>query len=154
MGALKLVSAVLNEMNFEWHARDGMLANISKVVYEYRDARGLLPLRLLVHGNDDLVKTEVATAIATEYKLPLISAKGAVAAAMEEENDLGADLKAAISVGPVPETLMVKVLSAALSTTKCRNQGYVLEGFPDTLAQATVLFHPLPAEGEEEAPAE
>ena len=28
---------------------------------------------------------------------------------------------------------------AALSTTECRNKGYILQGFPETLAQATLL---------------
>merc|ERR1711988_1412293 len=91
----------------------------------------------------------VATTIAAEYKLPLVSAKGAVSAAAEEESDVGVELRAAIVAGPVPEALLLQVLSAALTTTACRNQGYVLEGFPDVLEQAALLFPELPAEVDE-----
>ena len=59
-----------------------------------------------------------------------------------------------MAAGPVSEALLGKVLSAALTTTECRNQGYVLEGFPETMAQAALLFPAPPTEGEEEPPAE
>jgi len=151
---LKLAAAAINDMGFEWHSQEGLLANMGKVVYEYREARGLLPLRLLVHGNDDLAKAELARTVAAEYKLPLVKATEVVEEAAAQESELGAELKTAMGAGPVPDALMLKVLSAALTTTECRNQGYVLEGFPETLAQASPLFPAPPAEGEEEAPAE
>jgi len=151
---LKLTAGAIAGMGFEWHSAEGMLANMSKVVYEYREARGLLPLRLLVHGNDELAKTSLAASVATEYKLPLVDAKAALATAAEEETPLGVELKAAMAAGPVSEALTAKALSAALTVTECRNQGYVLTGFPETLAQATAVFPVPPAEGEEEPPAE
>ena len=40
--ALKLAAAAVNDMGFEWHSQEGFLANMSKVVYEYREARGML----------------------------------------------------------------------------------------------------------------
>jgi len=147
---LKLAAAAVNDMGFEWHSQEGLLANMAKVVYEYREARGMLPLRLLMHGNDDIAKAELAAVIAAEYKLPLVTAKGAVEAAAAQESELGAEVKAALAAGPVPEALLIKVLGAALTTTESRNQGYVLEGFPDTVEQAKLLFPAPPAEGEEE----
>ena len=67
---LKLAGAAINDLGIEWHAQGGLLASMPTVVEEYRSARGLQPLRLLVHGNDELAKTELASAIAAEYKLP------------------------------------------------------------------------------------
>ena len=61
---LKLKAAAVNDLGIEWHAAEGLLASIPKVVQEYREARRLQPLRLLVHGNDDLMKTELASALA------------------------------------------------------------------------------------------
>ena len=59
--------------------KGGLLASVAAVVEEYRTARGLQPLRLLVHGNDELAKTELASAIAAEYKLPYYTPASAVA---------------------------------------------------------------------------
>jgi len=57
--------------------------------------------------------------------------------------------------GPLSDELLAKVLGAALSATECKNQGYIVSGFPETLAQATLLFGgkapKAAAEGEEEA---
>ena len=60
---LKLKGAAVNDLGIEWHAGGGLLASMPAVVAEYRESRGLMPLRLLVHGNDDLAKDEVARAI-------------------------------------------------------------------------------------------
>jgi hypothetical protein len=72
---LSLTGAAVNDMGFEWHCQDGLLANMGRVVQEYRDTRGIQPLRLLVHGNDALAKEALASAISAEYKLPLITVR-------------------------------------------------------------------------------
>jgi len=152
---LKLAAAAVNDLGIEWHAQSGLLANIPMVVHEYREARGLQPLRLLVHGNDDLAKSELASALATEYKLPYIEVNAAVEAAKSAEGELAAELSAA--GGAVPDELLAKVLAASLTSTTCKNQGYILQGFPNTLAQATMLFGGGGAaaeEGEEAPPPE
>ncbi len=149
---LKLAAAAINDLGIEWHAQEGLLAHMPKVVQEYRESRGLQPLRLLVHGNDELAKSELAAALVSEYKLPYVLASTAVAEAAEKGDALADELAAA--GGAVSDELMGKVLAAALSTTTCRNQGYILQGFPKTLAQASLIFGAKAAEGEEgeEAP--
>lgn len=147
---LKLSAGAINDLGFEWHAQTGMLANLPAVVEEYRTARGLQPLRLLIHGNDDFAKTELAEALAAEYKLPYVLASKAVAEATEKEDDLGAELKAAAGAGPLSDELIAKVLAGVLTATTCRNQGYILQGFPETLAAASLLFGGKKAAGGEE----
>jgi adenylate kinase len=137
---LKLQGAAINDLGFEWHAQGGMLAAMPSVVQEFRTARGLQPLRLLVHGNDDSAKELLAAALADEYKLPLINASGAIAELTAKEDELGDDLKAAQAAGIVPDELVAKALASVMNSTTCRNQGYVLQGFPATLAQAGMLF--------------
>ena len=150
---LKLKSAAVNDLGIEWHAPDGLLAAMPSVVEEYRTSRGLQPLRLLVHGNDDLGKTELASALAEEYKLPYVLASAALAEAAAKEDELGAEITAAQASGAVGDELIAKALAAALSTTTCKNQGYVLQGFPETLAQAATLFGGKTEDAEGEEPA-
>jgi len=153
---LKLQGAAINDLGFEWHAQGGLLASLPMVVQEYRTARGLQPLRLLVHGNDDFAKTELAEALAAEYKLPYILASKAVADAMAKEDELGAELTAASGAGALSDELMAKVIVAQVSSTTCCNQGYILQGFPETQAAASLVFGGKKAGGEEgeEAPPE
>jgi len=126
---------------------------MDKVVQEYRESRGLLPLRVLVDGNDDLAKTALAASLAAEYKVPHIVASAAVEAAKAGDDALATELKAAAE--PVPDALVAKALTAALSTTACKNQGYFLQGFPEQLEQAAALFGAGGGgEGEEEEAAE
>ena len=146
---LKLAASAINDLGFDWHAQSGMLASMPMVVQEYRTARGLQPLRLLVHGNDDFAKTELAEALAAEYKLPYVVSSKAVAEATEKEDELGAELKAAAGAGPLSDELVAKVLSGVLTSTTCSNQGYILQGFPETLSAATLLFGGKKAGGEE-----
>jgi len=152
---LKLRAAAINDLGIEWHAETGMLAAIPKIVHEYRESRGLQPLRLLVHGNDELAKAELAGALAEEYKLEYVQAAKLLEEAEAKDDELGAQLKAAKGGGgPLPDDLVATVLGATLSSTGCRNQGYILQGFPETLDQAKLLFgagKPPGGEEEEEA---
>uniref|UniRef100_A0A7S2FPT0 Adenylate kinase 7 n=1 Tax=Haptolina brevifila TaxID=156173 RepID=A0A7S2FPT0_9EUKA len=152
---LKLQAAAINELGFEWHAEGGLLACMPTVVQEYRESRGLQPLRLIVHGNDEVAKTELTEALAQEYKLPCLHVSKVLDAATLKEDELGAELAAARAAGPVSDELTAKVLGAALSTVECRNQGYILQGFPENCAQAALLFgSKVEAEGEEAPPEE
>ena len=133
----------------EWHSETGILANLPTVIAEFREARNLMPLKVLVHGNDDLAKGALAATIATEYKLPLIVAKEALQAAADgDDAELAAEAKAALAAPS--DATMAKVVGAALTTVACKNQGYVLVGYPEQKAQAEGLFA-MKAEGGEEA---
>jgi len=137
---LNLQASSVNDLGIEWHAQGGLLAHMPTVVDEYRRSRGLQPLRLLVHGNDEIAKSELASALAEEYKLPYLIASAALDAAAGKEDELGSEVTAARAAGAVSDELTAKVLVAELSKTECRNQGYVLQGFPESLAQASLLF--------------
>lgn len=150
---IRLRPAAVDELGFSWHSREGVLANMPSVVREYREARKVSPLRLLVHGNDDLAVGALAAAVAEEYRLPLVRAPSALAAAAEGDDELGAEVKAA--GGTVSDETLAKVLARELTSLGCRNQGYILEGCLQTLAQAQLLFpEAAPGEGEEPPAAE
>ena len=42
---IRLGGAAVGEMGFKWQCQEGLLAHMDKVVQEYRESRGLLPLR-------------------------------------------------------------------------------------------------------------
>jgi adenylate kinase len=143
---IRLQPAAIDELGFEWHMKEGLLAHLPAVVQEYRHARKINALRLVVHGNDDLAMHALAQAVAAEYKLPHIHAASAVAKAAGGSDDLAAEIKAAGA--SVSDALTAKILSRELTSVACLNQGYVLEGFPQNLEQALLLFKSQP-EGEE-----
>ena len=149
---LRLQASAIDDLGFDWHAKEGLLASMAKVVHEYRVSRKVLPLCVLMHGNDDLAKSELSAALAADYKLPYIVASAAVDEAAAKEDELGAELKAALAAGGASDELVAKALAPVLMSTTCRNQGYILQGFPETHAQAAVLFGDKPeaeAEGAE-----
>ena len=147
--AVKLAPEAANGLVGEWHSETGILANLPTVIAEFREARNLMPLKALVHGNDDLAKGALAATIATEYKLPLIVAKETLQAAADgDDAELAAEAKAALAAPS--DATMAKVVGAALTTVACKNQGYVLVGYPEQKAQAEGLFA-MKAEGGEEA---
>ena len=147
--AVKLAPEAANGLVGEWHSAEGILANLPTVIAEFREARNLMPLKVLVHGNDDLAKGALAATIATEYKLPLIVAKETLQAAADgDDAELAAEAKAALAAPS--DATMAKVVGAALTTVACKNQGYVLVGYPEQKAQAEGLFA-MKAEGGEEA---
>jgi adenylate kinase len=149
---IRLAPAAVDELGFEWHMKEGLLANLSAVVKEYRDARKINALRLVVHGNDDLAMHALAQAVAAEYKVPHVHAATAVAKAAAGTDELAAEIHAAGAT--VSDILTAKVLRRELTSAGCLNQGYVLEGFPQNLEQAKLIFRS-PPEGEEaEAAAE
>jgi len=130
------------------HSKEGLLANLPKVIQEFRERNRILPLRTLMHGNDELAVHDMAVKLAAEYKVPHVRASDAVAAAREGESELATELKK-YELDATPPALVAQVLSAALTTSSCRNQGYFLEGFPATKEQAALLFPEKPPEAEE-----
>jgi len=147
-----LEPASINDLGFEWHCQSGLLANLSTAISEFRSERGLKPLCVLVHGNDEIAISEMASSLAKEYKLPHVKVSEAVKAARAREDALASALSAH-EPDAVPTNLLVQVLTQALTTAECRNQGYMLEGFPTNCEEAALLFPAKPAaegEGEEE----
>eukprot|EP00771_Trimastix_marina_P004092 gnl/Trimastix_PCT/825.p1 GENE.gnl/Trimastix_PCT/825~~gnl/Trimastix_PCT/825.p1 ORF type:complete len:1009 (+),score=386.96 gnl/Trimastix_PCT/825:46-3027(+) len=62
-------SAVLREMELEWHCQGGLIEHLDKVVEEYKQDRGLTALKILVHGPPASGKTTLSQALAQHFKL-------------------------------------------------------------------------------------
>ncbi|NXV05996.1 KAD7 kinase, partial [Cettia cetti] len=55
--------------NIKWVAEEGLIENIAQVVTEYKQTRGLLPLKVCVHGPPASGKSTIAKELCKHYKL-------------------------------------------------------------------------------------
>ncbi|KAG7226212.1 hypothetical protein INR49_002906 [Caranx melampygus] len=170
---LRMEGVYLKELfSINWLCESGLVENIKLVVEEYRQSRGLLPIRLCVLGPPAVGKSTVSKQISEHYKLHHVTlketlsetitqledaAKGVYSDAenadtAEEALEMLHKLKDSMeqNAGLVDDQLLVKVMKDKLMSNPCRNQGFVLDGFPKTYEQATELFNVEEDESEDE----
>uniref|UniRef100_A0A3P8TIL4 Adenylate kinase 7b n=1 Tax=Amphiprion percula TaxID=161767 RepID=A0A3P8TIL4_AMPPE len=144
--------------SLSWLCEFGLVENIELVVEEYRQVRGLLPIRLCVLGPPAVGKSTVSKKICEHYKLHHITLKdtisetisqleAAVKKADPDAKDSAAEAQELLSslkdAGEQNEGVLdeqLKVLKDKLMSNPCRNQGFVLDDFPKTYEQAKELF--------------
>ncbi|NXH40484.1 KAD7 kinase, partial [Dicaeum eximium] len=178
---------VRDNFNIKWFFEAGLIENIAQVIMEYKQTRGLLPLKVCLHGPPASGKSTIAKELCKHYKLhyvrtsDVISEKiahleqivaqepvkverevetgGGEGEEQVEEEEEGENVEAAKELldaikenmqqnkGRLGDELLIKIMKEKLMSMPCRNQGYVLDGFPETYDQAINLF----IEEEEEA---
>ncbi|XP_069573933.1 adenylate kinase 7-like, partial [Brachyistius frenatus] len=117
--------------SLSWLCETGLVENMEAVVEEYRQTRGLLPIRVCVLGPPAVGKTTMSKKICEHYQLHHIFLKDA---------DVSFQ-----SGGPPDEPL--EVLKRKMMSNPCKNQGFVLDDFPRTFEQAEELFYAEEQEG-------
>uniref|UniRef100_A0A672YDF1 Adenylate kinase 7b n=1 Tax=Sphaeramia orbicularis TaxID=375764 RepID=A0A672YDF1_9TELE len=156
---LRMESVHLKDhLSIPWLCEAGLVENIDLVVEEYRRTRGLLPIHLCVLGPPAVGKSTVSKQICEHYKLHHIRLKPTISEAIEEavkntdsnaENEDSAEAQELLNNiresmeqngGLLDDQLLVKVVKDKLMSNPCRNQGFVLDGFPKTYEQAKELF--------------
>ncbi|KAJ3416008.1 Adenylate kinase 7 [Chytridiales sp. JEL 0842] len=172
---LRLEPGHVKEMTFEWKYDAGLIENLPQLIQEYKDARGLTPLKIAVLGPPASGKTTLAKKLAEHYEIHYVEVENVVKEAVEllekrvsgaipppsddePEFDLDADrdlleeLKEAFKAnnGKYPEEHIINFVRDRLRSMPCRNQGYVLDGFPTTTEEASQLFKPSDEEKEGE----
>ena len=97
-------------------------------------------MKIILIGPPGVGKGTQGLLLADKIGIPVIST-GQVIRDVIRSGSKGADkLKSIVSSGElVPDTLMVEILEARLLSDDC-NKGYILDGFPRTLAQAETLL--------------
>lgn len=164
-------------MNIIWVSESGLAENIDDVIKEYKETRGLLPLRACIMGPPASGKTLVIKQLCEHYKLHHIKIQDAIdeavdklqrsAARAEAEEDDEDDLKAQEdqefletlqdsrdrNSGRYEDQYIIRFYKDKLHSMPCQNQGFILDGYPKTYEQAKELFAAEEGEeGEEDSP--
>lgn len=104
-------------------------------------------MKVIMLGAPGAGKGTQAKQIAAKYSLPHISTGDIFRANIKAETELGNKAKAYMDKGQlVPDEITIGMLMERIKEDDCRN-GYVLDGFPRTLAQARSLDEALLAQG-------
>lgn len=106
-------------------------------------------MRLIILGAPGSGKGTSAAVLHEEYSLAHISTGDIFRANIKEGTPLGLEAKGYIDKGAlVPDSLTVSMVEDRLSQDDCE-KGYILDGFPRTIAQAQALDEMLDARGEQ-----
>ncbi|XP_027529727.1 adenylate kinase 7 isoform X1 [Neopelma chrysocephalum] len=179
---LQMESIVLKDsFNINWVAEAGLIENIEQVVKEYKQSRGLQPLKVYIHGPPAVGKSTIAEELCKHYRLHYIKIDDVISekiAHLEKivakEQDTGVEegedeveeqdenVETALELldgikenmelnkGRLDDQFIVTIVKDKLKSMPCKNQGYVLDGFPETYSQAMELFSAEDEDEEEE----
>ena len=159
---LRIDPGHIKEMTLEWKYETGLIENLPQIIQEYKDSRGLWPIKVMIHGPPASRKTFYAEKLAENYKIHLVDVDQVMQEVLERlenkvhagpsedgEEDLEADkellneLKETFkTTGKFSSSQIITFVREKLRSMPCRNQGYVLDGFPSLLEEAQELFKP------------
>ena len=96
-------------------------------------------MRLILLGAPGAGKGTQATFICQRFGVPQISTGDMLRAAVKAGTHLGREAKTYMDAGKlVPDDLMIRLIDEAMNKP-AKHKGYILDGFPRTLAQAKAL---------------
>ncbi|KAK2889925.1 adenylate kinase 7-like [Channa argus] len=160
---LRLDTFIIKDfLNLHWTSESGMVANIDNIVKEYKDTRQLLPIRICLVGPPAVGKTTVAEKLCSHYQIHHIKIKEVIEEAIAQLEAIvnGSDTESVSQVaevsaqmnleniyksmetnsGRLADHLVFDMLQEKLNSNPCRNQGYVLDGYPKSYEQAQLIF--------------
>src|SRR3990167_5030197 len=96
-------------------------------------------MRLMLLGSPGAGKGTQAKKLANYYHIPQISIGDILRHAIAANTELGKSAQATVTAGKlVSDEIIISLVKERLKHTDC-NQGFLLDGFPRTLAQANAL---------------
>ncbi len=96
-------------------------------------------MKLILLGAPGAGKGTQATRISDKYDLPHISTGDILRKNIKEGTELGIEAKSYIDAGQlVPDEVVINIVKDRLQQADCK-KGYILDGFPRTVAQAEAL---------------
>lgn len=132
------------------------------LVQEYKDSRGLWPIKIVVHGPPASRLSYFCKKLAEYFKIHLIDCDEVMQEAvkklerktssdnsedldpdeLESNKEALNDLREALRTnnGKYLPSQIINYVKEKLRSMPCRNQGYILDGFPGLLDEATELY--------------
>ena len=96
-------------------------------------------MNLMVFGAPGAGKGTQAKFLVERYNIPQISTGDMLRAAIVEETQMGMEAKKYMDAGElVPDSTIIGIIKERLEKDDCQN-GFILDGFPRTIAQAEAL---------------
>jgi len=96
-------------------------------------------MRLILLGSPGAGKGTQAKLLVENLKIPQISTGDIFRAAIQQQTELGLKVKKLVDEGSlVPDELVIDLVRERLQQSDCKN-GFLLDGFPRTLAQTDAL---------------
>ncbi|KAI4894405.1 hypothetical protein NFI96_030573, partial [Prochilodus magdalenae] len=162
---LRIESVLLRDtFNLRWVCESGIVDNINRIVEEYKQTRRLLPIKICLLGPPAVGKTSVAERLCVHYKLHHIRVKEAmeekikqleemlqssdgVNESNEEELNVAQQLLDSLrdslsqNGDQLDDQNVLHIIREKLNSKPCRNQGFVLDGYPITYEQAKEIFY-------------
>ncbi|XP_017383659.1 adenylate kinase 7 isoform X2 [Cebus imitator] len=167
---------VKENFNIRWAAQTGFVENINNILKEYKQSRGLMPIKICILGPPAVGKSSIAEELSKYYKLHHIQLKDVISEAIakleaivapkdvgdvgegeeegeeeeEEEEENVEDAQELLdgiresmeqNAGELDDQYIIRFMKEKLKSMPCRNQGYILDGFPKTYDQAKDLFN-------------
>merc|ERR1711862_342899 len=98
------------------------------------------PLRIIIAGAPASGKGTQCQLIKDIYGLVLLSTGDMLRSAIKDGTDVGKEAKEYMDNGKlVPDELIINIVKERLQENDCKIQGWLLDGFPRTYAQAKAL---------------
>lgn len=96
-------------------------------------------MNIILLGSPGAGKGTQAKAIMQAYDIPIIATGDMLREAVQQGTDLGQQVKSILAAGElVPDAIMINLIKKRVSQPDCA-KGFLLDGFPRTLAQAKAL---------------
>ena len=96
-------------------------------------------MKIIFLGAPGAGKGTQAEKVAAKLNIPTISTGAIIRAALSEGTEMGLAAKAFIEAGKlVPDEVVIGIIKERLAQDDCNN-GFILDGFPRTIAQAEAL---------------
>jgi len=96
-------------------------------------------MNIVILGSPGVGKGTYAKILSDKYKIPRISVGDLVRKVIRDETELGKKIKDYVSRGDlVPDEMVIELVKERLQKDDCKN-GFFLDGFPRTIAQAEAM---------------
>jgi len=96
-------------------------------------------MKLIIFGPPNAGKGTQSQKLSEKYKIPQVSTGDLLRKAVADKTPLGIKVKSYLDQGKLgPDRLIVQIIKERIAKPDCKN-GYILDGFPRTMAQAYEL---------------